>query len=281
MVFLLCGCMLTTATPDVEATVAAALAATQTAQPTFTLTSTPTHTPTPTPTPTHTATPTSTPTAAPTFTPTPAPTSTSVPEETGNIITSTLETGWTLYELADEGFAIALPPEWQSIDLNSGLLGNALALVGEKNPAFKEVFSSEAMRNLVASGVKFYGLDLKPETLIYDLPASMNIIQVDLGIAIPLDALIPNTLKQLETVADPKTPITHRRVTLSDLAAEELKYGLSMTDMMGNPVKGQITQYLLIDGTVQYAITLISPNELAEDYAPVFEQIGQSFQLFD
>lgn len=279
LAFLLCGCMLTTATSDVEATVAAALAATQTAQPTPTYTLTPTHTPTSTPTPTHTSTPTSAPTSTPTFTP--APTSTPTPEETVDVITSTLETGWTLYQMVDEGFEIALPPEWQTISLNPETMQNALAIVGEQNPAFKDMFSSEMLLSLAASGVKLYGMNLQPDAMAYDLPPSINVIKIDLGMALPLDTYIPATLKQLETIADPEVPITHRRVTLSGIEAEEFKYGMAMTNLVGKPIKGKVVQYLLFDGTTQYAITLASPNELAEDYASIFEQIVQSFQILD
>ncbi len=279
LVCLLCGCMLTTATPDVEATVAAALAATQTAQPTSTPTSTPTHTPTLTPTPTHTATPTHTPTTAPTFTP--APTSAPASEETVDVITSTLETGWTLYRMVDEGFEIALPPGWQTFSLNPETMQDALAIVGEQNPAFKDMFSSEMLLRLAAAGIKFYGMNLQADAMAYDLPPSINILKIDLGMALPLDTYIPATLKQLEAVADPEVPITHRRVTLSGVDAEEFKYGMAMTNLLGKPIKGKVVQYLLVDGTTQYAITLASPNELAEGYAAIFEQIGQSFKLFD
>ncbi len=69
-----------TPTPDLEATVQAAVAATQAAQPTNTFTPEPTDTPTPEPTDTSTPTPTDTPTPVPTDTP--VPTSTAKPTDT-------------------------------------------------------------------------------------------------------------------------------------------------------------------------------------------------------
>ncbi len=86
LVFLaLLSCMVLAAcsaspTPDLEATVQAAVAATQAAQPTNTFTPEPTNTPTPEPTDTPTPEPTDTPTPEPTDTP--APTSTARPTET-------------------------------------------------------------------------------------------------------------------------------------------------------------------------------------------------------
>ena len=69
-------------TPDLEATVQAAVAATQTAQPTNTFTPEPTNTPTPEPTDTPTAVPTDTPVPTSTAKPTDTPTPTAVPTST-------------------------------------------------------------------------------------------------------------------------------------------------------------------------------------------------------
>ena len=70
---------------DIEATVQAAVAATQAAQPTNTFTPEPTNTPTPEPTDTPTPEPTDTPTLEPTDTPTPEPTDTPTPEPTDTL----------------------------------------------------------------------------------------------------------------------------------------------------------------------------------------------------
>ena len=69
-------------TPDVQATVQAGVRATMEAMPTHTPTFTPTPTPTYTPTPSPTVTPTKTPTRTPTRTPTPTATPTPTPTET-------------------------------------------------------------------------------------------------------------------------------------------------------------------------------------------------------
>jgi len=204
-----------------------------------------------------------------------------VPVQANEIITSTLANGWTLYEVVNEEFSIALPPEWLPIDLNPNALGDALKAVGEQNPELKRLFSNENLRNLAASGVKLYALNLKPETLLYDIPISMNVIKIDVGFKLPLDTYVPLVLRQLQAVADPQVPITHHRVTLSGIEAEEFKYSMSINNARGQPVKGQVIQYLIPVGTIQYTISLIAPGELAEEYMSTLEQIGQSFQLSD
>lgn len=91
-----------TPTPDIEATVQAAIAATQTAQPT----NTPTPTETPTPAPTETLTPTETPkppeTPSPTDTPAPTATPTPEPTATPTQVVHVVQVGETLFEIARE-----------------------------------------------------------------------------------------------------------------------------------------------------------------------------------
>jgi hypothetical protein len=278
-------------TPDVEATVAAALAATQTAQPTDTPTPYPTDTPTPEPTstptdtptpyPTHTPTPEPTSTPTPTATPTPKPTATPTRAGTTDVLTSTLETGWTLHEVQAEGFAVALPPEWQRLGLNPDALEDAFGVVGERNPQFERMFSSQTVRKLAASGIKFYALDLTPESLSLGMPTSINIVKLDIGLEIPLDTYVPMNLTQIERIANPEIPITHRRVALSNVEAEEFKYGMELVGLTGTPVSVMLTQYLALEGSTVYNITLATPLELYDTYAPLFEEIGQTFRLLD
>lgn len=97
-------------TPDMDATVQAAVVATLTALPTLTPTPAPTETPTPTPTQTGTPTPTLTPTPTHTGTPTPTETGTPTPTPTGTPtrtptptpIVHVVQAGETLYGIARE-----------------------------------------------------------------------------------------------------------------------------------------------------------------------------------
>lgn len=286
LTFLACGCAIVS-TPNTEATVAAALAATQTAQPTSTMTPTATNTPTLTPTrkPTSTPRPTRTPTWTPMPTkpptPTPAPTATVARVGAASVVTSTLKDGWILYRVESEGFAMALPPEWTQISLDPQALDAALKVVGEQNPEFKQFFSSETMRSLLASGLKFYAFNLDAEALALGLPPSANVIKLELPFSVPLDSYVAINLKQIESIADPSVPVAHQRVDLFNVEAEEFKYKMTMAGAMGKTVSSQIVQYLLVDGQIAYVITLVSPISLADTYVDTFTQVGKSFRLLD
>ncbi len=255
-----------TPTPDAQATgtaIAASIFATQTAgAPTATETPTITDTPLPTDTPRPTATATPKPTAAAEV-----------------VVTSTLESGWTLYAMQTSKFALALPPSWERLDLNPSALETGLGIVGEQNPKLKAMFSSQTVRGLAAAGIRFYGFDPSPESLASGSPTSVNVLKIGVGASFPLDSLVPLTLQQLKNIADPATPITHRRVSLSNVEAEEIKYQAKLTSVTGQQLPLMLTQFLMVDGTTEYVVTCGTASELATNEATVFEKIGQSFRL--
>jgi hypothetical protein len=155
------------------------------------------------------------------------------------VITSTLELGWILYELPGEGFAIALPPEWQQFVLDPETFEKGLGVLSEQDSKFKGVFSSQAMRSLMASGLKFFGMDLSPKALLLDYPVTANILKMNMGVELSPDDYVPMYLKQLEKIASSKTPITHRHVTLANVEAEEFKYSVEAPTAMGSTVSGE------------------------------------------
>jgi hypothetical protein len=257
-------------TPDVEATVAAAVAATQTAAPTAT--------PTETPVPTDTPIPTQTPTPIPTDTPIPSPSEAPQPDG-GETATSTLDSGWILYEVTTESFAIALPPTWEQLDLSAAGMEDTLAVMGERNPEFGQFFSSQYLRGLLAAGIKFYGLDMSEESFANGFPTSVNVIKLDLGLDMPLDLFVNVNLQQVESLANPDYPVTHERIQIGDMEAEEFSYQAQITDPLGDSIDMWLNQYLLLDGPVAYVITLGGVPETEQTQAQTFHDIAQSFRL--
>ena len=183
--------------------------------------------------------------------------------------------------MPSEKFVIALPPKWQQLSLEPEFWERGINMVSEQNPQLKSVLSSGMMANLVASGIKLYALDLSPESLEADFPASANVLKANLGAKIPLDSYVSLSLAQIKKFANPKFPVTHRRVTLSNVEAEEIKYEMNLTVGRAAPVPFRIVQYIIVDGSTAYVISLSCPVELDAAYAPVFEKIGQSFRLIE
>jgi hypothetical protein len=54
---------------------------------------------------------------------------------------------------------------------------------------------------------------------------------------------------------------------------------MGMTIGGAEPLPFKMVQYIVLDGSTVYVITLGCPVALDAAYAPVFERIGQSFRL--
>jgi len=197
----------------------------------------------------------------------------------GEVITSTLENGWVLYELPAEDLAIALPPEWVQLTLSPELFENSVAIARERIPAIGRMFSSQTLRQFMASGIKFYGLDLSPETIESDFLSTVNVGKEEMSMRVSLDTYIALSIKQLEAIVVPGTTIQHEPVRLGDQDAAVLTYEIKQIGISGAPIVIKITQYVVVDGTIAHIITMCAASASADMYTTTFKQIAQSFRL--
>jgi len=58
-------------------------------------------------------------------------------------------------------------------------------------------------------------------------------------------------------------------------------YEMSQTSITSEAIQVTIVQYIALDGSMVYVVTMIAPTSLAKDYVPTFEEIGQSFHLVE
>jgi hypothetical protein len=260
---LACNLLSQTPTPDLEATVNAAVALTEAARPTITPTKRPSLTPTPSPTP------------APTETPTPEPEPLTGEE---NLVITELENGWTRYEVLAGGFEISLPPDWKHLDLTQESFDDILEAAGENNPALEAFLASGSIRSLVAAGLKFMALDLSVESLSANAITNVNVLTVELPVEIPLATLLEASIQQTQQLfqgANYQQDI----VQIGDLEAGLLTYEAELVNVTGEPQDTVFHQYLILVGQTQYVITFTGPLDLYEENVPLFEEIAESFVL--
>lgn len=204
----------------------------------------------------------------------PPPTPTPVPPTE----TPLPEAGWTVYQMPEAGFTIALPPTWRRIDMDSQTFESILQIVSEQSPEMATLLEGQ-VRDLAASGFVFFGLDLSPESIAKGYISDINILKQDLQAKVSLDFYAQITVGMLENLDGVIKPVTHRRVQWTNGDAEELHYGMKMTVSPDKTVVMDITQYLVIAGKTSYVITLATTADQAEKYRPLFEKIGKSFRL--
>lgn len=229
-----------------------------------------------TPTATLTATPTPTSTPSPTRTPTPTFTPTATPSQT--TLTSTLSSGWILYEKPTEGYALALPPSWEQIDMDPEAIEDLLDAFSKLNPDIGDWLEEQA-RSLMAAGLGFFAIDPDPAGVKAGFLTNCNILKQRLNIKASLNFYVQTTIPQLESLSNIAGPVTHRRVQVAGIEAEELKYQLSMSTATRKTVRVAATQFLVIRDKDMYVISFATPADHSQKYAPIIDKIIQSFKL--
>jgi len=214
-----------------------------------------------------------------TATPVP-PTPTTPPTSAPAISTPTLEPGWTRYEKAEEGFSIALPPGWEQIDMDPQTLEASLDAVSEQNAELATVLEGQA-RNLVVSGIKFFGFDMTPGAITTGMATNVNVLVQALGVEMSLDVFAQVSVAQLKNMDMVEGEVSQRRVNLAGGEGLELKYRWKLTTPLGETITVAVTQYAVIRGKDAYMISFGTAADQAERYGDLFWGIAQSFQLLE
>lgn len=222
-----------------------------------------------------TASPQPTATFSPTSEPTPIPTATSTPESFIKSIDET--TGWDHYDYYQDGFAISIPPSWVAFNLKAEDFATMLDLVGDTNPELADIYNSQVIQNMVASGIKFMAVDASQESLGAGNATNMNILISNLPMDISLQDYIDLNISQLKQILGEDLQITEKTVSISGMEAVQFSYGTLMNDIQGNPQEVQFIQYIILDGRTQVILTFNISKDLYPANIKLIEDIAQSF----
>ncbi len=216
----------------------------------------------------------------------PAPIFTLVPA-VGNVALATpaptsvvvvVPNGWSEYALPDSGFAISAPTTWQRLPVQKAELDAALQTVRQSNPELAQALGENA-EALVQSGVKFWALDLTPETLQANFATNVTVTRQALPNAVSFDTFIAVNLKQLEALSSRNSEIVHERTSIAGQPAERVRYLLTLNREQDAPMTVAITQYLVLNGRNAFALTFATRTDLADKYRGVFDQSAASMRF--
>lgn len=184
--------------------------------------------------------------------------------------------GWTVYEVPEEQFSIALPPTWGNVDMDPARFQASLNAVQAKYPDVADLVQGEAIA-LINAGVAFFGFDPTSEALKEGGATDASVQRQRMGAGATLEQIRGLVLAQLENTESIQKPVA---VQITPLAAGgealEVRFRANVTDRNGNPLELQVFQYLALNKTDLYVVTLSTNADLAGRYAPVFRSIGAS-----
>jgi hypothetical protein len=128
-------------------------------------------------------------------------------------------------------------------------------------------------------GAMFWGFDLSPESIGSGYAANVQVLWVQLPADVSLGVMVQLVIGQLENLKSVVTPISHQRVDLVAGEAEQIRYEMNFINSGGEPTTLAVIQHLLVHGERAYTITFTTRADQAEEYAPIIEEIVQSFQI--
>ncbi len=189
--------------------------------------------------------------------------------------TPTLEAGWKLYRVPDDGFAVALPPTWKQIPVDQSDVATDIDTLARRNP---ELGSAAGTQSSIAALIKFIGIDTAPEGNVGSFTTVVNIFHRTQPFEAPLDVYIPITLKALQDLPYGSKPVLHRRVQTLAGEAEEFQFHNTLKLPNDQNVTTANRQYILVHAREFYLITCTAPLKQEDRYALTFEKIAKSFR---
>ncbi len=192
-------------------------------------------------------------------------------KESGSHSTTRAETpeGFTVRHVRDEGFSIAVPTGWRSIDASTALTGSSAKQFERDNPAAAGAVEALARPN---SPMKFVAID--PAGL--EFATNVNVLVS----RIPADASFERwtSAETAQIEALNPTHLTKGTVQLPAGKGFRLRYHARLT-IRGTPRELAIHQYMLKRGPFLYVITFTTAATEESQLAKTFEKSARTFKL--
>ncbi|MCL4395730.1 MAG: hypothetical protein M1482_13165 [Chloroflexi bacterium] len=186
-----------------------------------------------------------------------------------------LKTGWALYPVPADRFAIALPPGWKQISFNSQVVAAQVEEIGRKNPDLSPLGRQE---NSVASLVKFIAIDPAPKAAVDSFTTNVNVFHRTMPLPAPLSIYSAISFKALQDNPYASKPIALKHITTTAGDAVVFWYDNRLRMPDDQDVATANRQYVLALGWDLYVINCAAPLPLEPEYAPVFDEIAASFR---
>jgi hypothetical protein len=175
----------------------------------------------------------------------------------------------------NEGFSLALPPDWRRFDMNPTTFDQQLQEALKANPELQPVFAN--LRQQIAVGVKFFGFDQPGAKTGF--ATNVNVLRLRTPPGTTLDALVADCVKHMPLLPGIRQPVAHERLRTSAGECERFRYKMSMQVSPGQTRVLAITQFLFATPTDGYTVTLTTLEDREQQYAETFEKIGRSFRF--
>jgi len=183
------------------------------------------------------------------------------------------DNGWPIYVVSEEGFSLAIPPEWRQVDTSPGKFEANYTQFLEMNPQLPFL---GGIQPRMSPTIKFYGMD--EPGLSTGFATNVNVIHVGSSLEGTLDSVVEGIIGDLQKVPMISKPIRHERVKVGAGECELLRFRITVPMPGPNQVTA-VTQYVFISSSGVHIVSMNTTTNREEHYSPIFEKIVQTFRL--
>jgi hypothetical protein len=187
---------------------------------------------------------------------------------------ATLPSGWTLQDVKTEGFSVGLPPNWTSLPTTS--VDQAMKTLQRENPELARLVGPQLGSSL-SSLMKLLAFDGTSPTLQRNFATNLNIIVAPAESSTSFEEFVSASEAQLRAVSSVSN-VTSERHALPVGPSAIVRSELTLNTGAGSQ-KAAITQYLVLGRDKAYILSFTTLPDALDTYAPVFEQIAQTFRV--
>ena len=200
------------------------------------------------------------------------------PDAPGPIVATPLDSGWVRYEATVDGFAVALPPWREIVQLDPDDVPRSPEPLQAEEPVLADRINRQVELLTAAGIVKLFGFDRSTPEADVGL-TTISVVRRDAGIVLSLDFFASLLMQLVLALPELDGTVERARVDLNGTLAEELRYTLNLPDLDDGTARLAVVQYLVTRGAVLYAVTLSTAVDTVGELEQIFAQIARSFEV--
>jgi hypothetical protein len=185
---------------------------------------------------------------------------------------ATTPAGLTVYEVASQGFSIAVPPEWRVISVDEALPEDERSQLARDNPEFAPLFEAIGSD---AQPIKLFAFDPMVRKAF---ATNVNVVVVPLPSGTSRQEFVAANLADIRRFSGRVGPLRSNPARLPSGAAHRLEYRLRLTSG-GRRFTTATLQYLVAGPDRGYVVTFTTLPELSSRYGPTFDRTIRSLRL--
>lgn len=187
-----------------------------------------------------------------------------------------LPAGWTRVVVADGGFSIGVPDGWNELSTEDIGESGIIDEMASANPAVADTLS-QAQDAIESGQIAFFAFDAQPDDTSIPFAANVNVLNSD-----ATDVSAADAAEQMAEGIRGQIPVNGEvESDTASLPAGEsavVRYQWTLAGGGGVSTDVAVTQYAVLAQDATYILSFTAPVASEAEYAPIFEQMAESFE---